>query len=173
MPIINVHKYEDTEETISSIGRPIIFLAGPTVRPHQSHLISWRYEAINEFKNQNFYGDLIVPEFTTKENLDDKSWVPSWEFNGLKKAHCIMFWIPRTIDLIALTTNMEFGYWQGREPNKMIYGRPNNAYKIGYLDTMWKLVAKETEMYEPLIYTTLETTITAAIEKANLNFQNK
>lgn len=163
-----VHRYEDTEEQISSISRPIVFLAGPTVRPNQPHLISWRFEAIEEFKKQGFDGDLIVPEFITKKELDDKSWVPLWEFNGLKKADCIMFWIPRTIELIALTTNMEFGYWQSREPSKMVYGRPDNAHKISYLDIMWKTIAKENNNYQPDIYNTLESTVAASIKMANL-----
>jgi len=65
---------------------------------------------------------------------------------------------------------MEFGYWQGREQQKMIYGRPDDAYRIGYLDVMWKAVAKEKAGYSPLIYNSMETTIAASIEKANDRF---
>lgn len=169
--MVTVHRYEESEDSISSIKAPSIFLAGPTVRGNQPHLTSWRFEAIEEFKRQGFEGDLIVPEFTSKTESDkDKAWVPMWEYNGLKKADCILFWVPRTRELIALTTNMEFGYWQGREPQKMIYGRPDDAYRMGYLDIMWKAVAEENGSYEPNIYNTLAETIAASIEMANKKF---
>lgn len=168
------HRYEESQEDILAIKRPSIFLAGPTVRGNQPHLTSWRFEAIEEFKRQGFEGDLIIPEFTSKTESDKgKVWIPKWEYNGLKKADCIMFWIPRTRELIALTTNMEFGYWQGREPQKMVYGRPDDAYRMGYLDVMWQEVAEETNSYEPLIYSYLESTISASIKKANFFFNYK
>jgi nucleoside 2-deoxyribosyltransferase len=169
---MQVHRYEETQEAVNAISKPSIFLAGPTVRGNQPHLTSWRFEAIEEFKRQGFDGDIIVPEFTSKIESDKgKEWIPLWEYNGLKKADCILFWIPRTRELIALTTNMEFGYWQGREPWKMIYGRPDDAYRIGYLDVMWKAVAKETGDYNPNIYNTLESTIASSIEMAKFYHQ--
>lgn len=171
MSKVITHRYEESEESVTSIKRPSVFLAGPTVRGNQPHLTSWRFEAIEEFKRQGFEGDLIIPEFTSKTESDKgKEWIPKWEYNGLKKADCILFWIPRTRELIALTTNMEFGYWQGREPQKMIYGRPDDAYRMGYLDVMWKAVADEAKTYEPLIYNTMSDTIAASIELANKNF---
>ena len=171
--MVKEHRYEELEHVVSSINKPTVFLAGPTVRGNQPHLTSWRFEAIEEFKRQGFEGDLIIPEFTSKTESDkDKAWIPMWEYNGLKKADCVMFWIPRTRELIALTTNMEFGYWQGREPQKMTYGRPDDAYRMGYLDIMWEAVAKENGLYEPIIYHTLEETIAASIKKANENFEN-
>mgnify|MGYP000961070508 CR=1 FL=1 len=48
------HRYEESEDMVSSIDRPSIFLAGPTVRGNQPHLTSWRFEAIEEFKRQGF-----------------------------------------------------------------------------------------------------------------------
>jgi len=171
---MEIHRYEESEETVRAINKPSVFLAGPTVRGNQPHLTSWRFEAIDEFKRQGFDGDLIVPEFTSKIESDKgKEWIPLWEFNGLKKANCILFWIPRTRELIALTTNMEFGYWQGREPQKMIYGRPDDAYRIGYLDIMWKTVSNENKYYEPIIYNTMQETIASSIALANQRFESK
>jgi nucleoside 2-deoxyribosyltransferase len=168
-----IHRYEETESAILSIDRPSIFLAGPTVRGNQPHLTSWRFAAIEEFVKQGFDGDLIVPEFTSKTESDKgKAWVPLWEYNGLKKADCIMFWVPRTRELIALTTNMEFGYWQAREPQKMIYGRPDDAYRMGYLDIMWTTVASENHQYDSTIYNTLEDTVSACIKYAYKRFNN-
>jgi hypothetical protein len=166
---MKVYRYENSVDEVSLIEGPSIFLAGPTVRGHQPHLTSWRFEAIEEFKRQGYEGSLIVPEFTSKTESDKgKEWIPLWEYNGLKKCDVIMFWIPRTRELIALTTNMEFGFWQGREPEKMVYGRPDDAYRMGYLDVMWKAVAEEGR-YEPLIYNTLADTISASIQKTKNN----
>src|ERR1019366_8781330 len=123
---LRVYRYEDSKESVTAEKEPVIFLAGPTVRGNQPHLISWRFEAIEIYKKIHFKGALVVPEFTSKIESDkDKSWVPMWEYNGLKRADCILFWIPRTKDkliegkietgLIALTTNWEHGYWFARD----------------------------------------------------------
>ena len=48
-----------------------------------------------------------------------------------------MFWIPRSLpDMPAFTTNVEFGYWL--HSGKVIYGRPDDATKIKYLDWLYK-----------------------------------
>lgn len=159
---MKVFRYENSEEEVRSVTTPSIFLAGPTVRGNQPHLTSWRFAAIDEFAKQGFDGALIVPEFTSKTESDKgKDWIPLWEFNGLKKADCIMFWIPRTRELIGLTTNWELGYWMGRLPDKIVYGRPDDAYRIGYLDIMWKA----TVCYST-IFNSLEDTVKDSIEMA-------
>lgn len=171
---MKIYRYEESEYIVNNINTPSIFLAGPTVRGNQPHLTSWRFDAIEEFKKQNYTGALIIPEFTSKTESDkSKTWVPLWEYNGLKKADCIMFWIPRTKELIALTTNMEFGYWQAREPQKLIYGRPDDAYRMSYLDIMWTQVASENNQYANNIYTTLEDTVKASIESAQNRFNKR
>lgn len=171
---MKIYRYEESEYIVNNINTPSIFLAGPTVRGNQPHLTSWRFDAIEEFKKQNYTGALIIPEFTSKTESDkSKTWVPLWEYNGLKKADCIMFWIPRTKELIALTTNMEFGYWQAREPQKLIYGRPDDAYRMSYLDIMWTQVASENNQYANTIYTTLEDTVKASIESAQNRFNKR
>jgi len=177
--IMKVYRYEDSIESVENIEKPSIFLAGPTVRGHQPYLTSWRHEVIEKVKDWGHKVDLIVPEFISPLTSDKGvKRCPIWEFAGLQKADCILFWIPRTRDklvdgkiqtgLIALTTNMEFGYWQGRQPDKMIYGRPNDAYRMSYLDIMWKAVYDEqrSKTYNPCIYDTLENTISASITKA-------
>ena len=162
---IHVLRYEDNYEDLPDL--PTIFLAGPTVRGNQPHLTSWRFAAIDEFAKQKFQGNLIVPEFVSKTQSDKGvSWIPKWEYRGLSTSDVNLFWIPRTKELIGLTTNMEFGYWQARQPHKIIYGRPDDAYRISYLDIMWQVIADETEAYEPRIYNNLPEAITAAIAKA-------
>lgn len=140
---------------------PIIFLAGPTVRGHQTHLgDSWRRQAIREFESLGFEGTLVLPEFTNKFFSDKGvSWLPDWEYNWLHTADKIIFWIPRTRDLIGLTTNFEFGFWVAKNPEKVIYGAPPDAYRNEYLDIMWKRAGQNIK------YNTLQETITATVLK--------
>ena len=160
---LKIFRYEDSEDDVNNITGHSVFLAGPTVRGNQPHLTSWRFEAIELFKEKGYKGNLIIPEFTSKTESDKgKTWVPLWEYNGLKKCDKILFWIPRTRELIGLTTNMEFGYWQGRSQDKMVYGRPDDAFRIGYLDIMWDKVNEELGITSR-IYNTLSSTIDAAI----------
>lgn len=144
---------------------PTIFLAGPTVRGHQSHLVSWRDDAVQLFKGYKFNGNLIIPEFSDKHASDKYRYdIPIWEDYGLHECGVIMFWIPRTKELIGLTTNCEFGYWMGYDQTKMIYGRPDDAYRITYLDIMWVQNSKRNHMAVPPIHHTLEKTVWASLQ---------
>jgi len=164
---MDIYRYETSIEDIKNSfnkDKPIIFLAGPTPRPNQSHIPSWRIEAIEEFKNQNFNGDIIIPEFE-KTGVYNKD-LPIWEFEALKVCNVIMFWIPRTIELIGLTTNQELGYWMARDRNKIVYGRPDNAYRIEYQDIMWKADSIDRDMqYLPICHT-LSETVSYSIERS-------
>lgn len=166
--ILNVFRYEDSLESVTNSKGPVVFLAGPTVRGNQTHLTSWRHEAIELFKEKKFIGSIVVPEFMSKTESDKgKKWIPLWEFNGLKRADCVLFWIPRTRELIGLTTNWELGFWQGKEPEKVVFGRPDTAYRIGYLDTMWEATGGAGYLIGEKIFNTLSDTIDASIKVAN------
>ena len=147
---------------------PTVFLAGPTVRGNQTHLKSWRPDAVKLFKDKGFDGNLIIPEFTDPTESDKYRYdLPVWEFGGLSKCGVIMFWIPRTRELIGLTTNHEHGYWMGRDRSKVVYGRPDDAYRMSYLDIMWVEDYKRRGIpgQPPAIYNTLEKTVDAALRK--------
>ena len=167
-------RYETPIENVD-FNVKTVFLAGPTVRGNQSHLTSWRTEAVEIFKRNNYVGNLIIPEFTDRFESDQFRYdIPVWEYNGLQKSHVIMFWIPRTRDLIGLTTNHEHGYWMALRREKVIYGRPNDAYRMSYLDIMWaedaKRRSKILKIYIPCpIYTTLERTIKASMDLLDLD----
>ena len=170
---LDIYRYEDSMNDVSNAnkdGRQSIFLAGPTVRGNQPHLISWRFEAIEMFKQKGFNGSIILPEFTSKTESDKgKKWVPLWERNGLINCDTILCWIPRTRELIGLTTNWEIGYWMGRQADKVVYGRPDDAFRIDYIDTMWEVDHQEKNQFgfsknvECKIYNTLSDTIDASI----------
>jgi nucleoside 2-deoxyribosyltransferase len=169
---MKVYRYEESFENINNIEGSSVFLAGPTVRGNQPHLTSWRFDAIDEFQKQGYGGSLIVPEFTKKTESDKgKDWIPLWEYNGLKKADIIMFWIPRTRELIGLTTNWELGYWMGNEPKKIIYGRPDDAYRIRYLDIMWETILADKQIYVSQIWNTMESIVNTTIRRINLKYQ--
>jgi hypothetical protein len=168
---MNIIKYSTFHENVD-YSLPSIFLAGPTVRGNQTHLKSWRTEAIKIFEEEGFKGNLIIPEFDSEHESDQFRYdLPQWEFEGLKYSHCIMFWIPRTPELIGLTTNHEHGYWMARDRQKVVYGRPKDAYRMSYLDIMWVEDYKDRyqENTGAYIYTSLEKTIKASIEKAIYN----
>jgi hypothetical protein len=144
------------------------------VRGNQQHLTSWRFEAIEEFNRQGFDGYLIVPEFISRTESDKgRIEIPIWEFAGLKVCDVIMFWIPRTRELIGLTTNQELGYWMVRCRQKIIYGRPDDAYRIQYQDIMWLEDAKDRGLYCSPIRNTLKDTIKDSIELSNKIHRNR
>lgn len=169
-------RYETRQEDVD-YTLPSIFLAGPTVRGHQPHLTSWRPDAVKLLKQKGFIGNVIIPEFENPTISDKYRYdVPVWEYTGLSKSQVIIFWIPRTRELIGLTTNHEHGYWMAREREKMVYGRPDDAYRMVYLDIMWVEDAKRYPNSDFIcaIHNTLEKTVDAALEKLNsINFPNK
>ena len=83
-----------------------------------------------------------------------------WEREGLTKASIIVFWIPRSLpDMPAFTTNVEFGYWL--HSNKVIYGRPDDAVKIKYLDWLYELD------YNERPFNNLDDLLEEAVKKVN------
>lgn len=117
-------------------GEKSIFLAGPT--PRGENVISWRAEACEILMQLGFDGVVYVPEYSTWKPKDDYVDQAMWERIALTNATVILFWVPRKLpDMGAFTTNVEFGYWL--HSGKVIYGRPNDASKIKYLDWLYKL----------------------------------
>jgi len=172
--MINEIRYE-VPMTDINFSIATVFLAGPTVRGNQPHLKSWRPDAINFFNAHGFNGNIIIPEFSVSTTSDKYRYdLPVWEFEGLRRSNVIMFWIPRTRELIGLTTNFEMGYWVARDRNKVIYGRPDDAYRIRYCDIMWVEDGKiHCDNQDFPIYNTLEKTVVAAMEKINMTVNSR
>ncbi len=147
-----------------------MFLAGPTVRGNQQHLSEyrWRPKAVEILERLGFKGSVVIPEFADL-TVSDKGRVelPVWEHNGLTRADCILFWINRTRELWGLNTNSEHGYWLGKDPGKLVYGRPDDAFRIQYNDIMWNKVFAELGTSRP-IYNNLEDTVSAAMSHMHL-----
>ena len=139
-------------------GEKSIFLAGPT--PREKDIISWRNEAIKILENLGFDGIVYVPEYSSWKPKTDYVDQAMWERVGLSNATIIAFWIPRHLpDMPAFTTNVEFGY--RLHTGEVVYGRPNDAEKIKYLDWLYKLDYNE----EPI--DSLEELLNVCIEKTN------
>ncbi len=109
-----------------------VMAAGPT--PRTSEVKSWRPEFIKALEDLNFDGTVLIPEAADgiwKDNYIDQV---VWELEAIEKAELVSFWVPRELpDMPAFTTNVEFGYCLGKE-KYTIYGRPETAIKISYLD---------------------------------------
>lgn len=111
-----------------------IFLAGPTTRNNLELITFWRKQVIEYFQEINNVC-LFIPE-PSDGNWPDFDTQVNWELHHLQICDVILFWIPREIQYHpGFTTNVEFGYWCRDE--RTIYGRPNDADKIRYLDHLW------------------------------------
>ena len=103
---------------------------------------------------------MYVPEYSTWKPNTDYVDQAQWERDALSNASVIVFWIPRILpDMPAFTTNVEFGYWL--HTGKVLYGRPNDAKKIKYLDWLYKTDTNK----EP--YSSLEELLNESVELAN------
>ena len=146
--------YSDKDVIINN--KKSIFLAGPT--PRDEETISWRIEAIEYLKEKNFDGVVYIPEdeFVRKNDYIDQA---EWEREALTNSSVIVFWVPRELKKMpAFTTNVEFGYYIAKRAEAIIYGRPDNAIKIKYLDWLYKKESDEK------IFNTLEETINKAVK---------
>lgn len=124
--------YSDEE---IKIGEKSIFLAGPTSRKEATR---WRDEAIKILEELKFEGIVYNPEYSTRLPKEDYVDQAMWERHGLMNATIILFWVPRHLpDMPGFTTNVEFGYWL--HSGKVLYGRPDEAEKIKYLDWLYEL----------------------------------
>jgi len=135
-----------------------IFLAGPTPRGEGE---SWRKEFLNALEELDYDGHVFVPEPRDGKWEDDYTSQVDWEEEGLKKADCIAFWVPRDIDgtkgtkLPAFTTNDEWGVW--KESGKVVWGAPEDVEKVRYQE----FYAKK---YKVPMASTIEDTAKAALE---------
>ena len=124
-----------------------IFLAGPTPRGEGD---GWRQDAIDLFRSKGYDGDLYSPEPRDGKWGGDYIDQVEWEDEGLHRADCILFWVPRDMKgdkffgtdddpqpMPALTTNDEWGFW--KDSGKVVWGRPGGADSVRYQEHYAKL----------------------------------
>lgn len=121
-------------------GNKSIFLAGPT--PREVETPSWRDDACRILEEIGFDGIVYEPEYSTKVAKESYVDQAMWEREALTSASLIVFWVPRDLPKMpAFTTNVEFGYWI--HSGKILYGRPDDAEKVRYLDWLYELDYKK------------------------------
>lgn len=135
--------------------RQSIFLAGPT--PRSVDVASWRPEAIEKLAELGFLGEVFIPEASDWGPHTEYDAQVHWEWEALKQASVIVFWVPRDIETMpAFTTNVEFGDWV--KSGKVILGAPSDAPKMNYL----RMLA---EKYNVACFDTLDATLKAAVDR--------
>lgn len=126
----------------NSPRRKTIFLAGPT-RRGGTFEYSWRKDACFYLATNGFDGVVHVPENIIRQfddssdkNILDQS---MWEWERLDNADVIVFWVPREFPHNpGMTTNVEYGRYVAIRPKACVYGRPEYANKMKYMDFMWE-----------------------------------
>lgn len=148
------------QETLNALIPKSIFLAGPS--PRDKETVSWRNEAIDIFMDIDFKGTILIPELRdTFSNTFEYDKQINWEEMALKKASIILFWIPRELEkLPGFTTNIEWGYWVAKAPDKLVLGAPDNAPKMDYIN----YYANKLSVPK---HNNLKDTIIAALDKLN------
>lgn len=121
------------QQDLPQFCKSSIFLAGPTPRDEETK--SWRTQALKHIKAMDFKGWVYVPEmeggWTKDFEYGDQI---EWEANALKQASVILFWVPRELkSMPGFTTNVEWGYWVARNPEKLVLGYPKSAEKMKYM----------------------------------------
>jgi len=118
--------------------RNSIFLAGPC--PRDDYSDDWRFEAFDILEDLGFTGNVITPTnpeyktFETANNLTHEAMLmkqTSWERIAMHSASAIVFWIPRTENQPARTTNIEFGEWYKKD--SIFIGWPDGALHNEYI----------------------------------------
>jgi hypothetical protein len=131
MKIIYTHGQIETTNPKHSV-----FLAGPT--PRSDDVKSWRPEAIELLRKNNYDGVVYSPEHPDGQEAWKKLPYPAeWEHQAIRSCGILLFWVPRNMEnMPALTTNVEFGHFI---PDKyVVYGRPPNTPNMAYLDWMFR-----------------------------------
>lgn len=128
---INNGRFTSTDNLRNSI-----FLAGPC--PRDNFADDWRFEAFEILKELGFNGTVITP---TNENYQtylqnhDKDETllkqTKWEYETMHKCSALVFWIPRSKEHPARTTNIEFGEWHDKDG--VYIGWPAEAIHNEYL----------------------------------------
>lgn len=164
MKIIKMNPDMDVREQLVSDMNNSIFLAGPC--PREDYSNDWRNEAFRILEELGFDGNVITPTNDRFQELRDNYGNDAlvqqtrWEYEAMKKASAIVFWVDRHIDrgFPAFTTNIEFGDWYDREGT--YFGFPEGADKNEYLKVRLDMVGKP-------YYTELKDVLKAAVDALN------
>jgi len=137
-----------------------IFLAGPC--PRKNYDDDWRNEAIKYLKEAGFDGVIFNPTnpyYDTSDPLYLEKQT-EWEQKAIHMSDKVVFWIPRTEEHPAFTTNIELGEFLTEENiNKILIGMLDFAIKNNYIKIRLKMLNKyyDTDL-KTLMYRVVEET---------------
>lgn len=99
-----------------------IFLAGPA--PNDANGPSWRREALNFLAEQGYDGTVFDPEPADDVMRHADGDQRAWEQEGLRRADCIVFWIPCQLDTkSSFIAHVDLGAWL--RSGKVVLGSPD------------------------------------------------
>lgn len=136
----------------------ILFLAGPC--PRSNYDDDWRNEAVKYLEEAGFDGIVFNPT-NPYYDISDPLYLEKqtrWEQKALHLADKVIFWIPRTEEHPAFTTNIELGEFLTKENiDKILIGMPDFAIKNNYIKIRLKMLNKyyDTDL-KTLIYRAAE-----------------
>lgn len=131
-----------------------IFLAGPS--PRDPAHPNWRPMALKVLEDMGYDGVVFVPIPRIRGLSHGYDAQIDWENAHLNMADAVVFWVPRSKDLPALTTNIEFGMFY--DSGKAILGYPEDATQMRYL-------VHQAKLEHVPVHTNLEDTLRAAVER--------
>lgn len=140
-------------------GQKSIFLAGPVLRT-VPYADGWRNHAITILQQLKFNGIVYVPEFPlgTSAEYYDVETQTFWEWEAMDSADVIVFWVPRDENgMEGYTTNIEFGRYLTKSPEKIILGFPKEALRMDYMTLLYANESKREPTY------TLQETLESAL----------
>lgn len=137
-----------------------IFLAGPC--PRGDDKWDWRGEAISILNDLGFTGSVMNPTNPYFDSIDLAKQT-KWEWEAMCKASAIVFWVDRSDEHPAFTTNIELGCWWGKKG--VFIGFPKNAPKTDYIE-------QGSKMRGVPIYHDLRELLTAVVNDLNRPSQN-
>lgn len=140
-----------------------IFLAGPC--PRGDYETDWRYDAYDYLNKKKFNGVVINPtnDMYNDKDADELKKQTEWEHVGMSKASSIVFWVDRTEEHPAMTTNVEFGEWF--QKNHISIGFPTDYKTNKYMKLRCKMLGIK-------YFKTLEDTLDNALESIGFNAKN-
>lgn len=106
-------------ENYKFLGLGILFLAGPC--PRHEYSSDWRHKFIEDLKASGFHGIVITPtnDQYDENNPEELKMQTNWELEAMKASDRIFFNLDRSFEHPGFTTNIEVGYWLGRNAKKI------------------------------------------------------
>jgi 8-oxo-dGTP pyrophosphatase MutT (NUDIX family)/nucleoside 2-deoxyribosyltransferase len=118
-------------EAIPGAFSKSIYLAGPS--PRVAGQPNWRPEALRELEQTGYDGVVFVPVPRDGARPEYES-QRQWEKQAMNHADVALFWVPRSDELLGLTTNVEFGALAAS--GKVVLGTPPDATSVRYLQSV-------------------------------------